>query len=169
MTTVQITFHRDRVNSVSITQTHIPNHRVNVMRISTVVSRMQGRLWVTKLVACISTCYRHPVSRKSSQWPIAPTRRGKWLMMIHWRYETADDTFRFHWCSFAFNTVRKACQSYKFHEDQPKVYQFFDAKFYDGKAGPLFNVPLVSRIIDKPLASVKVATINGGLIGNIIG
>lgn len=70
---------------------------------------------------------------------------------------------------FVFNTVRKACQSYKLDKQKPKVYQFFDAKFYDGQAGPLFNIPGISKYIDPTVKAVKNHTINGGIVGNLLG
>lgn len=70
---------------------------------------------------------------------------------------------------FVFNTVRKSCQSYILDETQPKIYQFFDAKFYEGQAGPLFKIPGVSTIVDPAISVVKNHTINGGLVGNLIG
>lgn len=70
---------------------------------------------------------------------------------------------------FVFNTVRKACQSYQLDESQEKIYQFFDAKFYIGNHGPLLNIPGLSDNFDPVVRRVKNVTINGGIIGNIIG
>lgn len=70
---------------------------------------------------------------------------------------------------FVFNKVRKACQSYQLDTSQPKEYQFFDAKFYVGQHGPLFNIPVISSNLDPIVKNVKNVTINGGIIGSIIG
>ena len=69
---------------------------------------------------------------------------------------------------FLFNQVQRSCQNYQLDKMKDKVTQFFDATYYEGRAGPLFNIPLVSDILEKPVNSLKESTINGGLIGNVI-
>lgn len=64
------------------------------------------------------------------------------------------------------NRVHKSCQKYDLDASKAKVTQFFDATFYDGQSGPLFNIPVVSDVLQKPVAAFKDSTINGGLIGN---
>jgi hypothetical protein len=66
------------------------------------------------------------------------------------------------------NRLRKSCQQYEFDTTKEKVTQFFDPPFYDGQAGPLFNIPVVSNILEKPVTSFKESTINGGVIGNVV-
>ena len=68
-----------------------------------------------------------------------------------------------------FNTLRKSCQAYELDENKPKIWQFFDAKFYEGEAGPLFKIPVISSVIDPAINAVKNNTINGGIVGNLIG
>lgn len=69
---------------------------------------------------------------------------------------------------FLMNTFRKSCQKYDLDETQPRRFQFFDPPFYVGQAGPLFNIPVVSPLLEKPVNDFKNISINGGGFGNII-
>lgn len=70
---------------------------------------------------------------------------------------------------FLFNSVGTACQSYELDTSKPKIYQFFDAKFYEGQSGPLVKIPGISNVVDPVAKVVKNHTINGGLLGNLVG